>query len=149
MVGDFRLRCEACEKIVDSLLVIAHVRVIHERKQAKHSRLTTYNFPVKFEFDIFRSGAGHVCVQINSIGYFGHQCFRKPHRPPMVVIFDHCARCETRCVSRVVIGPVVVDSSIHELKIGVTAVVVQIEEINHAELAKAELKPPFGKRAEE
>ena len=74
---------------------------------------------VEFEFDIFRPRAAQVRVQMNAVGDFGHQRFRKAHVHAMVVIFDHRAEGESARVRRIVVRAVVVDRPIHELKIGV------------------------------
>ena len=65
-----------------------------------------------------------------------------------IVIFEHRAKCEPARVRRVVVRSVIVHSPVHELEIGVAAVVIQIEKIRHAEFAEANFQPSHGQRAE-
>jgi len=99
---------------------------------------------VKFELDIFCSGAGQVGVQVNSVRHFGHQPFRKTHGPPMVVIFEHRAEGVSASVRCIIVGAGVVDSPIHELQIGIGPVRIEVEKIGQAEFTEAHLEAALG-----
>ena len=140
MSADFRTRRFARQKIVDRLAVDAHVGVVHKRQQAHRGRPICNQPRVKFEFEVFRAGATQIPVQVGAVRHLGHQGLAEAKRPVAVVIFGDHADGVAAGVGGIVVGAVVVDGPVHELGMTVAATVVEVEEVSHSELARAQFQ---------
>ena len=101
---------------------------------------------VQFEFHIFCAGSAHVRIEVNAVGHFRHQGFRKAYRPASLVILEHRRKRESSRVRRIVVRAVVIHGPVHELKSGVGAVSIGIKEVRQTELAEADFQPALGKQ---
>src|ERR1700674_5455638 len=81
MSRDIRLGRYPREEIVDGLAVTPHVGVIHKTQETDNSFLMPKHCAVDFEFNIFCTGASYVRIEVNAVGHFRHQRFRKSHCP--------------------------------------------------------------------
>ena len=120
--------------------------VIDETQEADSPFLMSKHRAVQFEFNIFCPGSPHVRIEVNAVGYFRHQGFRKSYCPAPLVIFEHRRKRESSRVRRIVVRAVVIHRPVHELKSGVAAVSIGIEEVRQTELAEADFEPAIGKR---
>src|SRR5271157_4992245 len=141
MVGDFRRRNLSLQVLFVCDLVNAHVGVVDICQQTDNSILLTEEPAVQFEFDIRGVGIAQVPNQMLSVRNLWQQRLSKAQSPLRALIFEDEPPGVTASVSRVVIPSVLVNGPIHELQMAVAANGVHIEEVSHAELAKAELKP--------
>src|SRR6267154_4018188 len=146
MSGDIRHSGPARQKIVDRFSIAAHVGVIGETQETNNAFPMPKHRTVEFDLDIFCPGAAHFRIEVNAVGHFRHQRFRKSYRPAPLTVFKHRRKRESSRVRCVVVRAVVVHGPVHELETGVRTVGIVIEEIRHAELPKADLEPALGKR---
>src|SRR6267154_1681743 len=146
MSGDIRHSGPACQKIIDRFSIASHVGVIDETKETDNSFPMPKHRALEFDLDIFCPGPAHFRIEVNAVGHFRHQRFRKSYRPAPLMKFEHRLKRESSRVGRVVVRAVVVHGPVHELETGVRTVAIVIEEIRHAELPKADLEPALGKR---
>src|SRR5260370_1725371 len=146
MSGDIRYNGPACQKIVERLSITAHVGVIDETQETNDALPMPKPGCVQFDLDIFCPGTAHFRIEVNAVGHFRHQRFRKSYRPAPLMIFEHRRKSESSRVRRVVVRAVVVHGPVHELETGVRTVGMFIEEIRPPELPKANFEPALGKR---
>src|SRR5437899_3234386 len=145
-LGNWR---DAGKKIVDRLTVAAHVGVIYVSEDAQDALAFRDDRAANIEFNILGARAAEVRVKMNAVRDFGHQAFGKADGPAAVVILEHSGESEAPRVRSVIVGPVVVDRPVHELKIGVRTVIVVVEEVGHAEFAETNLQSAHRQPAEQ
>ena len=81
--------------------------------------------------------------EIDAVGYFRHQSFGKTHAPVSILIFNYQAVSIAARVGGVVVGAVVVDGPVRELEMAVAADRVDVEEVRHAELPRADFNVAY------
>ena len=94
----------------------------------------------KLQFIVFRSRAAQIPVQVGTVGHLGHEGLPEAEGPVAVVIFGNHADGVATGVGGVVIGAIVVDRPVHELGVTVATHAIQIEEISHTELSRAQFE---------
>src|SRR5260370_39270105 len=101
MSGDIRYNGLACQKIVDRFSITAHVGVIDETQETNDAFPMPKHRTVEFDLDIFCPGTAHFRIEVNAVGHFRHQRFRKSYRPAPLMIFEHRRKSESSPVRRV------------------------------------------------
>ena len=83
----------------------------------------------------------HLPHQIDSVRNLGHESFAEAEAPIAVFIIGGKADGVAACVGGIVPGAVVVDGPVGELKVCIRAHRINVKEVRHAELAKADFQP--------
>ena len=92
-------------------------------------------------FKVFRVGLPRLPHQINSVRDLGHEPLGKAEAPVAIFIIGGRADGVAARVGCVVVGAVVVDGPVGELKVGIRANRIDIKKIHHAELSEADFQP--------
>src|SRR5215831_20357032 len=86
---------------------------------------------------------------MNAVGNLRHERLGKAKSPAAIMVFDHGSVGKASRVGSIVIGTIVVDSPVRELKIAVGAVRIHIEKIGHAELTETQFQAALWKLGEQ
>jgi hypothetical protein len=144
MIRDVRNSRFTVFKLLNRYAIVPHIRVIDVAHQPDHSVSVREETLAQFEFDIFRTGAGKIPLQVNKVCLPGHQRFRKPDTPIVVFEIEHRPNCVPSRVCRVIVGSIVVDGEIQKLEMAIASGRVQIEKIHELEFAQPDFQPSCG-----
>ena len=147
--GNFGNGSEAGLKSVNSLAIAAHVGVVHIGQEAENPFAAGKERAVQLDFGVFGVGARDVGIEVNAVGDLGHEPFGEPRGPVPIVVFHHGGKGEASRIRGIVVGAIVVDGPVHELKICVAPVVVYIEEIDNAHFPESNLDAALWQFAKE
>ena len=137
MVRDIRDRTRACLKLRNRIAINAHVGVVRVGEQPDDAGFFRNDAMAQFVFPIFRVNLPRPPHQIDSVRDLRHERFGEAETPVAVLVIRHHAHGVAARIGGIVPGAVVVDRPVDELKMRVGAYRIQVEEIRHAELAKA------------
>src|SRR5215470_8156082 len=119
MVGDVRARNQALLELRDSIAINPHVRIVSEGQYADHASLPWQNAAAEFVCKVFGMGLPRLPDQINSVCYLGHQRFDETESPITIFIISGSPDGVTPRIGGIVIGTIVVNRPVGELKMSV------------------------------
>src|SRR5690349_8854372 len=144
MVGDIRPGNETFQELGYRIAINSHVCVVRESQYTDHSRSPGDDSMAQFILEVFRMGLPGFPHQINSIGHLGHERLGETKTPIMVFVVRRRANCVPTRIGGVVIGAIVVDGPVGELKMSIRAHRILVEEIHHAEFSEPDLQAAAG-----
>ena len=141
MIVDLRGRSFSLLEKIDRLMVVAHVGEIGEGEQPNRSVAVFDQARTKLEFVVLRMRVLQIFLESQPVGPLGYERFRKPKTPCSIFVVDNRAPRVAARVGGVVVGAVVYDCPVHELRMTIVGDAVDVEEIHQVEFADVDIEP--------
>ena len=143
--GDVGERVEAGLEGLDGVAVEAHVGVVDVAEEADGGvAVGAEEVGPELKLGVFASGAADVPVEVDSVGLGGHEGEGVAGGEDGGIVLGYCGVGVASGVGGVVPGSVVVDGPVHELKVGVGAYGVEVEDVGNAHFAEAQVEAVGG-----